>query len=284
MSTCALGEPSRAVQEYERVVQVRPKDAAVQFGLGVALAGAKRAEAATRLPLSKGPHDSHPRIRSRCRMLSRVEVRAQALPRSARRPWIVPSRSRRSRLRCRWTAPACFWPAATRRVPSRQRKRSSRRTRAMLALTDVSAICSSRPATSRARARPTRRSLELSQTDAQILNNAAWLEVDAKGDLDEGACVGQACHGTAAQGGRLLRHARVRSRGHEGICRKPRQRSIRLLRSPRDQRSFHYRLGIVQSEQGAAAKAVESLEQALAIGLVRQYADDAKQRLATLKK
>ncbi len=88
-----------------------------------------------------------------------------------------------------------------------------------------------------------------------------------QGRSDEGACVGQACHGTAAQGGGILRHVGVGRAGPRGSARRPRQRSTRLWSWHRVRRSSHYHLGIVRAEQGATAKAVESLEQALKGGL-----------------
>ena len=127
------------------------------------------------------------------------------------------------------------------------------------------------------------RSLELSQTDAQILNNAAWLEVDAKGDLTK--ALGWAKRATELQpkeAGYFDTLASVeRARGDLPKAETALKQALAL--APQSA-VLHYRLGIVQSEQGAAAKATDSFQKALAIGLPTQYADDAKQRLAAPKK
>jgi Flp pilus assembly protein TadD len=127
------------------------------------------------------------------------------------------------------------------------------------------------------------KSLELSNADAQILNNAAWLEVEAKGDLAKAfAWAKRATELQPKVAGYFDTLAWVeRARGDLPKAEAALNQALEL--APRSA-TFHYHLGIVRSELGAKAKAVESLEQALKGGLTPPLAEDAKQRLATLKK
>ena len=268
------GQPARAEQEFREAIKVRPNDASAQFGLGVALAASGRpadAVAAFERSAQLAPKDPEP-----LRMLARVEAERKRFPQAL----------------------AALDRAIKRAPASAALQMASGDTKGAIASAQAVArahpddagvhgnlghllvAAGDKPGARKAYAR----SIQLSQNDAQILNNAAWLEVDEKGDLDKAAA--WAKRATELQPRQASYHDTwgwvQRARGDLAGAEASLIQAAAI--APAGAATIHYHLGIVRSERGETAKAGQSFERALKDGLVAPYADDARQRLAALKK